>query len=192
MGKKPTYFDEAEDLYVVDGLTLEAVATRLPVSVTTLSRWKQDGEWEDRRRELSRSLADIKRNTLLLRERLVKKALNSLHSQDVYAVARLEAALGKGRSEGPQAGTPAPSEEVEVMEPGEALALLQDAMQRRINVMLSHPGGITLTALKDLKASMELIDALKAKYKPEGGATVPIGLSESTVEDFRRQILGLQ
>jgi uncharacterized protein YjcR len=190
MGKKPTYFDEAEDLYVVDGLTLEAIAARLPVSVTTLSRWKQDGEWEERRRELSRSLADIKRNTLLLRERLVKKALDSLHSQDVYAVARLEAALGRGRGDGPQAGTPAPPGEVEVMEPGEALSLLADALQRRINLMLSQPGEMTLSALKDLKASMELIDALKARYKPESGA-VPGGLSEAAVEDIRRQILGV-
>ena len=96
MGKKPDYFDQAEDLYVVDGLTLEAIAARLPVSVTTLSRWKQDGEWEERRAELARALGEIKRDTVLLRQKLLTEALKTLNPQMVYAVVQLERKAGAG------------------------------------------------------------------------------------------------
>jgi hypothetical protein len=90
MGKKADHYDEAEDLYVVEGFTLEAIAGKLPVSLTTLSRWKQEGEWEERRRELARALREIKRNTILLRQRLSLAALENLDPQKVYAFSRLE------------------------------------------------------------------------------------------------------
>jgi hypothetical protein len=100
VGKKPQYFDEAEDLYVVDGFTLEAIAARLPVSVTTLSRWKQDGEWEERRRELARGLADLKRDSLKLRQKLAKKALDILEQdkpgpQELYAATSIASRLAQ-------------------------------------------------------------------------------------------------
>jgi len=100
VGKKPDYFNEAEDLYVVDGLTLEGIAVRLPVSVTTLSRWKQDGDWERLRAELATALAQIKRDTLLLRQKLVAEALQTLNPQMVYAVVQLARTAGVGASAG--------------------------------------------------------------------------------------------
>ena len=109
MGKKPGYFDEAEDLYVVDGLTLEGIAARLPVSVTTLSRWKGEGEWEERRAELARALVQIKRDRLKARQELVKALLNTrnksdLSAQDIYAATAIERCLGQGEKKAGEDG----------------------------------------------------------------------------------------
>jgi hypothetical protein len=191
MGKKAAYFDEAEDLYVVDGLTLEAVAARLPVSVTTLSNWKQDGEWEERRRELGRALADVKRNTLLLRQRLVEKALKSLSAQDVYAYSHLESAMARAR--GSQAGTPAPLavDVREIKTPQDAVDVLNEVVQRKLNGLLTQPELLTLAGIKDLKQCLELIDNLKAKYQPDEKTGQAPGLSDEAANEIRRQILGI-
>lgn len=121
MGKKPTYFDEAEDLYVLDGLTLEAIAKRLGPngpSVTTLSKWKSEGEWEERRRDSARALADLKRDILKLEQKLAKKALNILESdqpgpQELYAATSIVGRLGqresRSRGEKPEAEVDRPA-----------------------------------------------------------------------------------
>ena len=195
MGKKATWFDEAEDLYVVDGLTLETIAARLGPdgpSVTSLSGWKQEGDWEERRRELGRALSDVKRNTLLLRQRLVEKALQSLSAQDVYAVSHLESALA--RSKGSQAGTPAPLGTLDVREiktPQDAVNVLNEVVQRKLNGLLTQPDLLTLTGIKDLKQCLELIENLKAKYQPDEATGQAPGLSDEAANEIRRQILGI-
>lgn len=110
MGKKPLYFDQAEDLYVVDGLTLEQVSTRLPekVSITTLSRWKQDGEWDERRQEWAKAQVEIKRDSLKLRQKLVARALAIMEGlpgpQELYAASAIANRLGRAEGQGATAG----------------------------------------------------------------------------------------
>jgi prophage antirepressor-like protein len=49
-GKKAIFFTQAEQMYVEDGLTMAAIAKVLPVATRTLSTWKKEGNWEDKRR----------------------------------------------------------------------------------------------------------------------------------------------
>ncbi len=189
MGKKPAYFDEAEDLYVVDGLTLEAIAARLPVSVTTLSRWKQDGEWDGRRRDLAQSLAEIKKDTLLLRQKLIKKALEKLDPQVIYALARLETALGKAKEGAPEGGVEPETRVIKT--PQDAVLVLDEVMQRKLNAMLTQPQLLTLAGIKDLKQCLEMVEGLKAKYLPGDEGRGTPGLSDEAAEEIRRQILGI-
>lgn len=107
MGKKSRYFTEAEELFVVDGLTLETIAARLGSdgpSVTTLSGWKQDGEWDRLASEWAESQAELKRDSLKLRQKLVKRALVIMEEgtpgpQELYAASAIANRLGKAMGE---------------------------------------------------------------------------------------------
>lgn len=84
--------DRAEALYVVKGLTMDQVAGALDVAINTVRAWAKKGEWKGKRK----ARASLKRNLQTLREKLIEKAVVSLDSQDVYAVAKLERALRGG------------------------------------------------------------------------------------------------
>lgn len=53
--KEGLYYDQAQRLYVVDGLPVTAIAERLTVSRNTLQRWKQKGDWDAARKARMRS-----------------------------------------------------------------------------------------------------------------------------------------
>lgn len=192
MGKKSAYYEAAEDLYVVDGFTLEAIAARLPVSVTSLSNWKQDGEWDRLRSELAASQAQIKRDSLLLREKLIKNALEAGQPQAVYAFCTLEATLarisGKGAQAGPM-GTPGPLAGRQISTPQEAVAALETVLELKLNAMLAQPELLTLTGIRDIKQCLELMENLKTKYRPDATGQTP-GLSPEAAAAIRQQILG--
>lgn len=93
--------EQAEELYVVEGKTFEEVAELTGVSVGQLKRWGSGGpdpcdpekkipSWGERKKEYQTAFANIRRDTVLLRKKMVKQALNSLDPQDLYAYVRLE------------------------------------------------------------------------------------------------------
>jgi hypothetical protein len=60
--------------------------------------------------------------------------------------------------------------------------------------MLSQPDILKLAQVKELKQTMELIDQMKIKYKPdtEAGEKAEGGLSDEAAEMIKRQILGVK
>lgn len=88
--------EQAEELYVVDGLTFEQVAQRTGVSATQLKNWSAAEKWREKRQEYRASLKDIKSNMAKMRSALARKAVQSLDPQDIYAFVRLEKIAGKG------------------------------------------------------------------------------------------------
>ena len=48
-GKRQLYFEEAQSLYLA-GKTLEEIGQLFPVALKTLTRWQQEGQWEEKRR----------------------------------------------------------------------------------------------------------------------------------------------
>ena len=128
----------AEELYVVDGLTYEQVAEKAGVHVNTIQGWASHEGWKDKRREYREALGEIKRNTVLLRKQLIKQALNTLDPQQVYAAARLEA-IAKGQVvDGPVYVPDAEKREIRTAQ--DAVEALQEAVELKINIMLSRPG----------------------------------------------------
>lgn len=55
MAKKALYYPEAERLYTQDLLTLDEIASRLQVSERTLRYWKEDGAWDEKKKQAVRS-----------------------------------------------------------------------------------------------------------------------------------------
>jgi hypothetical protein len=50
-GKRELYFEEAQSLFLA-GKELEEIGELLPVTLQTLKRWHQEGQWEDKRRQV--------------------------------------------------------------------------------------------------------------------------------------------
>ncbi len=50
-GKRDLFFDEAQSLFLA-GKELEEIGDLLPVALQTLKRWREAGQWEDKRRQV--------------------------------------------------------------------------------------------------------------------------------------------
>ncbi len=48
-GKRELYYEEAQSLFLA-GKTLEEIGAWFPVAPATLTRWQQEGSWEEKRR----------------------------------------------------------------------------------------------------------------------------------------------
>lgn len=183
--------ERAEELYIVEGLTFEQVAEATGVSVTQLKTWSAEGDWPERKREYRRELSGIKRNTTKLMSKLLEKALQSLNPQDVYAISSLQAVMNKSAS-----GEPAPAPvdpEREIKTAGEAVGALEDALERQLNILLARPEKMSLNAIKDVDKALKLIGDMKKRHMAENleAPEERRGLSDETVEDIRRRILGV-
>ena len=92
MKNKPNYYDDARKLYF-KGKTLKEICDALPVSYSTLKKWKKDGRWEGQKEVLAipgRRAVDI------LRERLEKKIEelgSNMTSEDVDEIAKITASI---------------------------------------------------------------------------------------------------
>ncbi|MCP4576446.1 MAG: hypothetical protein GY846_09215 [Deltaproteobacteria bacterium] len=180
--------ERAEELYVVDAMTYDQVAKSTGVSLSQLKRWAKDGAWTEKKREYRKALADIKRNSVLLRQNLIRNALGSLDPQDVYAAARFEMVAKAGKKES-QDITPI-SDTVEINTPQEAVHALGEAMERKINLMMH--GNIDLAGVKQVHQCLELLEKMKARYAPEDNASAKKGgLSEAAANNIRAKIMGI-
>lgn len=70
--------EQAEELFIVEGLTLEEISCRLSISDRTLANWSSEGEWVSQRKKHRDDVASIKRNSFKLRKELARKALETL------------------------------------------------------------------------------------------------------------------
>ena len=196
--------EQAEELYIVDGKTFEEVAEVTSVSISQLKRWgagfpdpdnpDKSLSWMDRKKEYRTAFANIKRDTVLLRKRLLSQALKSLDPQDVYAISSMErTALKLQQAAGDIASAPVSSEKRIIKTPEDAVDALGEVVENKINGMLTKPGAISLAGIKDMKQSLELIEKMKTKYKPESeDAEKSDGLSDAAAAEIRRQILGVK
>ncbi|MCK9372587.1 MAG: hypothetical protein M0P91_05275 [Sulfuricurvum sp.] len=50
MAKKQLLFADAERLYVIDQCTMGDIASRLRIHEKTVANWKEEGDWENKRR----------------------------------------------------------------------------------------------------------------------------------------------
>lgn len=175
--------DWAGELYIVDGLTLEQVAKDAGASIQTIKQWSVKYEWGAKRDEYREAIGGIKRNTAILRKKLIAKALSSLDPQDVYAVSRLEAMAKGQKTEDRGQG----SEVRKIETPEDAVAALQEAIEIRINGMLTRPDAISLKGIKEMKEALKLVEQMKAKQaKGDQGDKV---LDAAAIKEIREQLL---
>lgn len=78
MAKKHLYYDQAEQLYVIEQLTLREVAERLPVSERTLGDWNREGAWDEKRRQHIESRRMFHEELYSLGRKLIKAVNDDL------------------------------------------------------------------------------------------------------------------
>lgn len=188
--------DRAKDLSVIQGLTLEQVSAETGVSLSQLKTWSSTEGWTDLRDEYRQSLEEIKLNTVRLRRKLVAKALESLDPQAVYAAAALEkvAQSVEKNVRGNHEELAAPAEITrEIRTPEQAIAALQEATEIKLNMLLSRPGEINLSIVRDLERVFALITDMKGKYLPaEQAKEEKRQLDAETLRRIREEVYGLR
>jgi uncharacterized protein YjcR len=61
MAKQAIFYEEAKRLFVQEGLSIEIIYERLGQKVArrTLSKWKADGNWDEKRKEFAKINDDL-------------------------------------------------------------------------------------------------------------------------------------
>ncbi len=184
--------EQAQELYVVDGNTYDRVAELTGVSIAQLKRWGKDGCWKESRNEYRDALSSIKRDTVLLRAKLLRTALDSGDPQNVYAFAAIEKAVGAGKKSvaGNQVPVSSPERLKNINSPQDAVEALQEVVDLKLNKMLAQPDILQLSQVKELKQTMELIEQMKAKYSPDetDGNKGEAGLSDNLEKMIRKHL----
>jgi hypothetical protein len=205
--------EHAKELYLVDGLTFEQVAEATGVSLSQLKRWSaEEKEWEEGkgqdwpegRKEFRLALSCIRRDSVLLRGKLIGNALTSngdfkhvlaagiwekTQAHPVGASRRLAQGDPPGRPYD-LATEPEPGAMPVIKTPADAVAALEAVLINRIALLASRPELLNFTEVKDLQKTMGLMEELQAKYRPGEPGAQAQGLSDAAAEEIRRQILG--
>jgi transposase-like protein len=216
--------ERAKELYVVDGLTFDQVAEATGVSVSQLKRWSaEEKEWESKRlaggdarptgdapsegkdwpearKEFRLALGSIRRDSVLLRARLITGALDAGGEfKRVLAASMWEKTQNQGsgaRGQGPVVADPAPpiesASDLPVIKTAQdAVAALEVVVAKRVNLMATRPELLSFNAIKDLQKTLGLIEELKTKYRPDEQTGQAPGLSDEAADEIRRQFLGV-
>ena len=173
--------EQAEELYIIDGLTYEQVAQRSSVSLAQLKRWGGEDGWVERRKEYRQAQSTIRRGVMLAKAKAVNALLTTMDPQTAYAFASLvssgkiiEQEARDSRVSGDRATAqtdPAMgSIERPIKTAEDAVAALQEAVERKINAMLTQPGAVSLAGVKEMQQALEMIEKLKAKGAQGRGA----------------------
>ena len=181
--------ERAEELYVIDGMTLEEVAKETGIPERTVQHWSAEDKWKARQKEYQNAASDIRRYTRLTKLKLIKAAMTSLDPQQVYAFAALERATARDGEIPPGPPLGKGGEEREIRTPEEAVEALQEALERKLNLMLSQPGEISLKAMKDMKGAMALLDEMRAKYMGDDGKKKDKLMSSEEIKKLREHLL---
>jgi len=179
--------EQAQELYVIEGHTYDEVAGLTGVSVSQLKRWSKEERWSDARKEYRQELTSIKRNKVKLRADLLTKAVNSLDPQVVYAFAAAESAAapkGKQGEEPKVAPVPIADREFESIE--ELTEALLDAVKHKANVMVSTPGELNHSGVKDLNDTLTLLNKMKEQYGTK--KTQRKTVSKAKLKEIKEQV----
>lgn len=99
--------EQAEELFIIEGLALEQVAKETGISIQALKKWSAKENWPEKRAQYRRDKKGLQGSLMDLRTKMLSQAIGSLDPQDVYALVALEKILlphaktGRGAAEIP-------------------------------------------------------------------------------------------
>lgn len=187
--------ERAEQLYCVDGQTFDAVATLTGIAPSTLKRWSEKYGWPAKKEEIRQALASIRTNTILLRAKLIENCMNTMHAQDAFAVSAIEG-LAQRAAQFAAKGQPTAPAQPDAMRPirtdEDAITALQEAVEIKLNAMLSNQHQVSFAALKEVKQTLDLLRDMRAKLASGSTESSSAGLTPAAAEEIRRKILGVK
>lgn len=185
--------ESAEELYIIDGRTYEQVAESTGVSISQLKRWGTDSipTWSDRRKEYRQAQTSVRRGVMLAKAKLIESVIETEDAQKAYAFSALVSSARTIDQEARDRGQESARTDELQAPPAETLtkdipAALADAVQRKIGIMLSQPGGITITTIKELQGALQLLEKLQAKNNT-GKDKQDRQLDSAAIQELREQ-----
>lgn len=192
--------EQAEELYIIDGLTFDQVAERTGVSVSQLKRWSADSTptWPERRREYRTAQVSVRRGVMLAKARLIESVIESEDPQKCYAFGALVSSSKQIEAEAREraaAQAPEPrGAELNAVPGGAApmnadpIEALREAVRLRVAGLVQAPGTLTLAAVKELLQAMEMLERRAAPKEAEGG---PVALTAEQLQAEIRKVYGI-
>lgn len=189
--------EAAEELYILDGLTFDQVAERTGVSVSQLKRWSADSvpTWPERRKEYRAAQVSVRRGVMLAKAKLIASVIESEDPQKAYAFGSLVAsgkqidAEAKERMQvAPVTAAPVDAAASPLVDGTNMVDALRQAVQARVAALTQQPGAVTLKAIQELLAAMEMLERKTAGTDEQATG----GLTDEAADAIRRQILGLK
>ncbi len=89
VSKKDQFYDMSERMYVVEGLSKTKIREETGVSLQTLGKWCDYGEWDKKRAEYVEQNASLSAKLTRLKHKIVDDALKDTDPQKIYALAML-------------------------------------------------------------------------------------------------------
>lgn len=191
--------EQAEELYIIDGLTFDQVAERTGVSVSQLKRWSADSTptWPERRREYRTAQVSVRRGVMLAKARLIESVIESEDPQKCYAFGALVSSSKQIEAEARERAAvqavdqalqqPIGELVAEVTDPIEAL---REAVRLRVAGLVQAPGTLTLAAVKELLQAMEMLER-RAAPKAAGAGDGPVALTAEQLQAEIRKVYGI-
>lgn len=183
---------QAYELAVLEGLTLDQVAERTGIPRRTIAQWSSSEGWVADREEYRRAQGEIRRDLVLYRMKLLKQGMRSLDPQHAYAWATVESAARKGMAGGVEADKGEPVMEREIRTAQDAVEALQEAVEIKINRMLTNPGELKFSAIKDMRSALSMVEELKRTYDTAGEEEARKSLNKEEALFWREKILGVK
>lgn len=181
----------AQDLFVLEGLTLDAIAERVPASRSTLARWSSEQDWMDQREQYRAAQSSIRLNEVLARERLIKAIVEKGNPMAAFGYSSLEGTRQRARELALKERQAAAAQDDQALPQittlEDAAPILTEALQRKMAQILADPSALNLAALRDLAKGFEFVGTLTACDVEEAGKR---GISPERAEEIRLEILG--
>lgn len=189
----------AQELYCVDRLTFTQIAEIVNVADSTLRRWADMWQWRERREEIAQAEAEIRVDTVKARASILKRLLEAedgkTASQVAFAVASLEnLALQQQKAvlAGEIANPAKPEKPVKVSTRAEAVDVLWQVVNDKLNTVLSDKKYVTTESVGDIMKCLELVRDMEATLpKNDADKAKHAGLS-SAIADRLDEALGLK
>ena len=184
---------KAQELYCADRLSFDKVAAMVGVAASTLKRWADKYSWREKREELAKAESDIRLNKILARAKTIETLLQNPRADLAFAVSSLET-LALKEAEIAMQGVRAEQEashEIRIETKQDAIKALREAIEHKLNTLLVSPQALELRQVKDVAASLDLLDELEAALPTDPQNEAKLGLDQKMAASLRKA-LGLK
>ena len=188
----------AMELYCADRLTFAQVAEATGVADSTLRRWADAYQWRERREELTRAEVDIRIDTIRSRAAILRHLIEAQDgkaaSQIAFAVSsleNLELQRKKALLAGEIANPAKPEKPVKVSSRVEAIAVLKQAVEDKLGLLLSDTKYVTSDSITDIAKCLALVQELEATLPKEEADSKKYGGVSADIAERLDKALGL-
>lgn len=183
---------KAQELYCVDCLSFDKVASILGVAASTLKRWSEKYGWREKREEIAQAEAEIRADKVLARSKTIKALLETPRADMAFAVSALEN-LSLKEAEAAMRGREVQQQEqqasqLQIETKADAIRSLRLAIENKLNLLLTSPQAVDLKSVKDVAACMELLETLEAALPQEDSGKTKAGIDEKMAASLRKAL----